>query len=568
MLLPWIQDRHRFVDSQLVVDYLSTLRALGCTIMSTESIWKYVEPSLPPTLTSNQLQIYLPCIKSLAAKDWKPQTKLAPNGYGTLCTPSSLFDHDDKIFLAAFGESDKEHFLHPDFRSQRTFWEKLGLRSPSRLGAMNDADFVQCIASIEGRLKVSSIDEQNRRDAAKITSYLSLIQTGFQDWSRAAWRATVDARIYQTCTDVASEPTYRQSKMLAVSNIFELCSIQFATSKTHMRVLWSQRPLLKDPPNAYVYKFVGPPPMAVVFNHLQHLIEIRTSVPDSELSEYLKDLQATYAFLQDCPNTSSIPGIRDAKIWLNLPTTELASISSSQLDGALRSAKSLCFNAPLDTHVVERAKNFLIPYESLLRKLGCQTMVRPSRPSLAARSNNQRPIDQSLTAIRNMQKNGRLTDITFEVGELQISAHKIFMAAASEKFQRQLLGPWGELDDSRTPIPIEDLTAKSLQHIVDFAYTGEVTWPVLNNAEDIDEVADNLDELLDLLRGADRWVMETLHDLTERHLLDRSESYVRPDNVDSVKEAAAEARAKHLVRHCDEFIRVNRQFVQDCRDMK
>ncbi len=195
-------------------------------------------------------------------------------------------------------------------------------------------------------------------------------------------------------------------------------------------------------------------------------------------------------------------------------------------------------------------------------------MVHPPRPNLAPRSNNERPIDQSLSVIRNMQKTDRLTDITFEVEGLKISAHKIFMAAVSEKCQRQFVGEWSGLLGSKPTIQIEDMTAKTLERIVAFAYTGKVNWPVLANAEDNDEVADKLDELLDLLRGADRWVMEALHDLTERHLLSTSQNFIRPDNVDDVKEAAAEARAKRLVSFCEAFIRLNAQFVQDCRDMK
>ncbi|KAL9624181.1 MAG: hypothetical protein Q9204_007898, partial [Flavoplaca sp. TL-2023a] len=568
MLLPWIRDPHRFVNPQLVGEYSSVFRSFGCSMMKIETVWKYLEPSIPETLVPDQLRIYLPCIDSLAAGNCKPQSKMAPNGYGTLCHASSLFDHEDEIFLAAFRHLDKNHFLHPDFRNGRTFWKSQGLRARSAAGAMDDSDFVHCILSIEARLKNNSNSEENRRDAAKVTGHLRFARPGFESWSHSSWRTIVHTRLYQTRSEVSSEPTYRQAKMASVANNCGPCSIQHAASREQLRVVWSERPLLENPPDAYVYKFVGPPLLDSVYKHLQHLIEIRNTIPGSELSQYLKDLQATYAYLQDHSDTASISGIRNAKIWLNLPTTDLASLSTSQLDGALRSAKSLCFNAPLDTHVVERAKNFLVPYESLLRRLGCQTMVRPSRPSLASRSNNERPIDHNLTAMRNMQKNGQLTDITFEVGGTRISVHKIFMAAASEKFKRQLVGAWGELIGSKSTIKIEDLTPKTLQYIVDFAYTGQVKWPVLRNAEDIDEVADNLDELLDLLRGADRWVMEELHDLTERYLLEESDTYVRPDNVDSVKEAAEEAQAKHLVSHCVEFIRVNQQFVQDCRDMK
>ncbi|KAL8785541.1 MAG: hypothetical protein Q9213_003289 [Squamulea squamosa] len=568
MLLPWLSDGDRFVDPQLASDYLPTFQRLGCTVMSTEIIWNHLKSSLPQTMTLEQLKSYLPCIDCLAKSKWKPHTDIAPNGYGVLCHPSSLFDHEDEIFIAAFGEYDKLRFLHPDFRSRRAFWKDLGVHARSSSGAMTDLDFLQCITSIEARLKKTSNDDQNRRDAMKITGHLSFVRPGFESWSNSSWTTIVHARIYQTSTELASEPTYRRTKMLSVAQRTGPCSIQYATSRAHVRVLWSQRPLLRDPPDAYVYKRVGPPLLDSVYQHLQYLIEIRDSISSQELSQYLKDLQATYDFLQECPTTASIIGIRDAKIWLNLPTTDLDSISPSQLNGALRSAKSLCFNAPLDTHVVERAKNFLIPYESLLRKLGCQTITRPSRPNLAPRGNHQRPIDQNLTVIRNMQKNSRLTDITFEAEGVQISAHKVFLAAASEYCQRQLLGNWGELLDSKAIVRIEGMTRKTLHHIIDFVYTGDVSWPVLDNAEDINEVADKLDELLDLLRGADRWFINTLHELTERHLVARFDSYIRPDNVESVRDLVDEAQAKHLLQICKDYIQANAQFIKDCRELK
>ncbi|KAL8724778.1 MAG: hypothetical protein Q9166_007756 [cf. Caloplaca sp. 2 TL-2023] len=567
MLLPCIRERHRFVDPQLVSEYSSTFRSLGCTIMDMESIWSYLRTSLPPKMTPDLLRDYLRCIECLAKSNWKPHSNIAPNGFGILCSPSSLFDHEDEIFLAAFRDP-RRHFLHPDFWRKRAYWISLGLRARPSSGSMNDSDFLRCVASIKARLEERPNTDQNWRDAAKITGYLRFFRPGLDSWPRTSWETIVNARMYQASADVASEPTYRQAQMLSLVNQAGPCSIQYATSRNHLRVVWSQRPLLKDPPDAYIYKFVGQPMLVSVFDHLRFLIEIRNTIASSELPEYLKDLQATYSFLQECPTTADLPNIREAKIWLNLPTTHLASISTSQLDGALRSAKSLCFDAPLDTHVVERAKNFLVPYESLLRAVGCQTMVRRSRPNMALPSNNHRRIDHILTVIQGMRKQNELVDVVFEVEGLQISAHRNFMAAASAYCRSQFVGEWGALLGAKPTICIEDLTFKTLSHIVDFAYTGEVSWPILGNADDVNEVADKLDELLDLLRGADMWLMEMLHEHAERYLLDKSETYVRPDNVDSVKELSEIANAKQLVRHCEEFIRDNAQFVQDCRDMK
>ncbi|KAL8802700.1 MAG: hypothetical protein Q9182_003658 [Xanthomendoza sp. 2 TL-2023] len=568
MLLPYIRERDRFVNPELVKTYSSTLRLLGCTLMDIESIWNHLEPSLPQKLMPDQLEAYLDSIECLARHDWKPCSKIAPNGDGTLCSPSSLYDHKDDIFLAAFGKSPKSYFLHPDVWGKRDYWINLGLGARSNSGSMSDSRFLQCITRIEARLVCGSATDQDKQDAAKVSGYLCFYHPGLESWPASSWASIRRARIYQANADVSSEPAYRQAQMRLIANKVGPYSIQYAASKAHIRVVWSQRPLLKDPPNALVYKHVGPPLPMSVYDHLHFLIKIRNTVSSQELSEYLKDLQATYSVLQDWPGTASIPNIRDDKIWLNLPTTDLTSISPSQLDGALRSAKSLCLKAPLDTHVMERAKNFLIPYESLLCKLGCKAISQPARSKSVPRSNDIRMIDKSLTVIRSMRKEQNLVDVVFEAEGLQISAHKIFLAAASDYCRIQFLGDWGRLLGLKPTICIEDLTAKTLQYIVDFAYTGEVTWPILDNAEDFDEVADKLDELLDLLRGADMWLMEALHDLTERHLLENSETYVRPDNVDSVKELAEVARAKHLVKHCEEFILNNAEFVQDCRDMK
>ncbi|KAL8648970.1 MAG: hypothetical protein Q9226_005770, partial [Calogaya cf. arnoldii] len=577
VILPCLGDRSRYIKPQLVVEYLSTFRSLGCEIMELETIWKRVVPTLPQRLTPVQLQTYHSCIEYLAKSNYKPNFKMAPNGSGALCSPSSLFDHSDDIFLAAFGESDEDHFLHPDFRDQRTYWIDLGLRARSNSSPMKESDFLECIASIESRVTAPSSTNKDRQDAEKVTGYLHFIQPEWKFWPYNAWTTISTTRMYQASTDVSSEPAYRQAQMWSVAGKAGLCSIGDATTRACLRTTWSQCPLLKGPPDPNWYKLSsdytdGGISSQAVFDHLQFLISIRNDVADSELPEFLKDIQATYAYFQDDKEfqdvIASTPNIRDAGIWLNLPTTDLTSISRSQLDGSLRSAKSLCFNAPLDTHTVERAKNFLIPYEGLLRAVGCVDMVRPPKPDMAPRNDNSRPIDQILTAIRDMRKQKDTVDVILQVEGSRILAHRSFLIAASDKCRSQFSGEWGKLHDPKPTILVEDLTFKTLSYMVDFAYTGEVTWPEPDHPEDMNEVADKLDDLLDLLHGASNWIMDTLHDLTERHILDESETYIRPDNVDDIKKVAELARAKHLVKFCDDYIQANQQFVQDCRDMK
>ncbi|KAL8717029.1 MAG: hypothetical protein Q9225_005692 [Loekoesia sp. 1 TL-2023] len=572
MLQPWNQNLDKFIDPDFVRTFSNTLKALGCSIMTVQSAWKYLEPNLPSVLKTEQLQEFLRCIEYLANESCKPTTKIAPNGLGVLCSPSALFDHEDAIFLAAFGESDDVHFLYPTFRNKRSFWISIGLRSRPKAGIMHAVDFLECVNQIVARLSFSSSRDPIWEDAEKVTGYLRFFDPGFGKWPDEAWTTIAQAEMYRADPDVISEPSFRRTRMLSLARESTPQCINSAASKTHKRVLWSQRPFLKDPPDAAVYTKLpngGRPEVQLVYDHLQFLINMRNNIEEPDLPEYLRDLQATYSYLQEHHTaTVLIPSIREAKVWLNLPTTDLASISSSQFDSSLKSAKSLCFNAPLDTHMMERAKNFLVPYETLLKALGCQSMVQPPKKSVASHGDKQRPMDRIWIALRDMRKQGQLVDVIFEAEGQQFFASRNIMAASSGYCRAQFLGAWGNILGPKVTIQIEDLSSKTLDYMVEFAYTGAVQWPQLRDHEDISEVADTLDELLDLLNGANMWLIDILHDLTEAYILDNSETFIRPDNVDSVKELADVARAKRLVGHCDEFIRVNARFVQDCRDMK
>ncbi|KAL8955637.1 MAG: hypothetical protein Q9193_006583 [Seirophora villosa] len=547
---------------------------LGCTVMKVATAWEeYVRPGLPVQLASDQLRRYLQCVKCLEYNGYPSTSVMAPNGYGWLCSPSMLFDHDDTMFKAAFRKSEESHFLHPDFRSKRKYWISLGLRTKS---SIRPADFVECVSMMGQRLAGKpSHGVEDVQDAGEVTAYLRHLHPDTQSWPGSAWTAIAQAKIYRAIRDVSSQPSYRRAQMLYVASKDELCSITSAAPTNHLRILWSQRPLLADPPASAIYPKLlhgGRPSIPLVYNHLQFLVSIRNDIDGAEVSEYLEDIRATYSYMQDHRQESvTLPAIREAKIWLNLHSTDLSSICAAHFENALRSVKSLCFNAPLDTHAMERAKNFLIPYESLLRALGCHTMVRPDRPAMAPRNKQQRPMDSILTAIRAMREEGQLTDVVFEVEGEQVPANRNFMAAASGLWRTRFLGVWGRDHGAQPVIDVgadPEMKSKTVRYMVDFAYTGEVQWPWLRNKEDVQEVADVLDDLLDLLKGADEWDMATLHDLTERQLLHQSDDFVRPDNVEDVRDLATEANGQRFARHCEAFRKANEKFVEDCKAMK
>jgi len=107
-----------------------------------------------------------------------------------------------------------------------------------------------------------------------------------------------------------------------------------------------------------------------------------------------------------------------------------------------------------------------------------------------------KPLDK----IRTFKDQGQLTDITFEAEGRQKHANRNFLAASSIYCHTQFLGEWSKHTPQKS-IVIEGIAFKTLSTMVDFGYTEIFTGPRLKDPEDIEEVAEVLDELLDLLEG-------------------------------------------------------------------
>ena len=144
---------------------------------------------------------------------------------------------------------------------------------------------------------------------------------------------------------------------------------------------------------------------------------------------------------------------------------------------------------------------------------------------------------------------------------------------------------------------------------------GTIAWTPLPPKRTDDQIADRLDELLDLLQGyviskpsfifsilvgeskypmaerlgqpiclvaqrlpesgnadtklpnrSDMWIMEGLHKTTEQHLLKNFHDYVRVDNVVQVQKEAQKARAKKVENACQKMIDNNQEWVNSFMD--
>ena len=117
-------------------------------------------------------------------------------------------------------------------------------------------------------------------------------------------------------------------------------------------------------------------------------------------------------------------------------------------------------------------------------------------------------------------------------------------------------------------IRMEDISYETLSRIINFAYDGVVEWTTLDAKSDLNLLANRVDDLLDLLQGSDILAIDRLHAMTQEHFHDNFNTYIRPDNVEDVRDELRQARAFDVVRDCDDYIATNPNFVQAFRDRR
>lgn len=573
MIMPWVKGIGHFVDPAVVESEESSLSKLDVKLTTVDAFWQHVKKDLPSKV-SNRLSRHhhLRLVQYFVRYCIKPLDKIAPNGNGALGKADELYDHDDEIFQSAFREEGPTRFLHSEFRSLRSFWVSIGLQARPATKVMKCDDFLQCALAVDRRYKPAMCDQNFDQDASIVSAYLRYDQPAFHSWSVSTWEQLSKVRMFAVQKNVSSQGYYRQDRMRQIAQEHSHCALKDTGRTDNMRVLWSQVKFLKDEPAAGVFNKLpggGSPSTGMVYEHLHFLISRRSNITPRDLQEYLKDVQACYNHLQDNADSArSIQGIREAQIWFNFDTTQIDVISKANVEGSLTSAKLLCLNTPYDPGLIRATRKFLVPYERLLKVLGCKSVVQPA-PAAPLPQDNAPPMAQSMAKIRRLRDQSQLTDVIFKAEGLEKPAHKIFLAAVSEYCEAQFLGAWGRQLEHNATIDIADMKFGTLSTMVDFAYSGEYRGPELQSPADSDEIAgeilDTLTDLLDLLDGTNRWLLGGLHAMVENFLLTKPNSwtYIRPDTVDFVEERAEGARAARLVGYCQDFKSKNSAFLTD-----
>ena len=109
-------------------------------------------------------------------------------------------------------------------------------------------------------------------------------------------------------------------------------------------------------------------------------------------------------------------------------------------------------------------------------------------------------------------------------------------------------------------IKLEDISFHTLSMVVDCTYADilDRTPMRVTDEDTVDVIADRLDDLLDLLTAADRFLMPALTGQAEGELLRAGRSFIGIDNVLDIRIRAAEANAHHVENACTAFYEENK----------
>ena len=353
MFLPWVRDLTQFVDPTIAADHQESLRMLDIKLMTAEQLWHYIKADLPTSVQGKDPLIqYFNLMSYLATHNIQVSGNIAPNGSGLLCRPDTLYDYDDHIFQAAFYLEQPSHFLHEKMRAAplRKFWLNAGLRARPASEVMESGDYLQCALAVDQQaesVEASSVYHQN---AVIVSTYLLYEKADFSRWPQALWSQVAKVRMFRVKDDLSDQPAFRQARMAQIANNNGYCTLEQAGMIQYIAISWSQMLFLSQEPAAFRYARAldgGEPSTMLVYQHLKFLISTIQDVSPYDLTDFLKDVQASYSHLQEDIETAILlPGIREAKLWLNIDTAQTDSVSIADIQSSLTCATLLCLNSP------------------------------------------------------------------------------------------------------------------------------------------------------------------------------------------------------------------------------
>ena len=576
-VVPWIKDYHRFAQLSSAVS--SAL--WQASIDDVGMLQQYVLPALPELIDEENRAPYTrliraithsPSLKSKISKKNKTQRfvipltmyRLAARQDGKLCLASHLFDHNESVFSAAFRVDAKSRFLMLEAQPPWALWYELGIRR-REMGRFRGPDYLACLRALEGRL-TGLEDQQLMTDIERILYPLCTNDGILGDLDNTTWSIIARLPVFLVSPVSGQELEHRRRRMEVLASERHTMCLEDIVRQEFAAVCWSQTPFALHEPSSFSIQksgSTGLPTCAMVWQHLAFLAESVQSIEEAEVQGFIGDLQRTYQFLHLKPQQSKSQFVLpNAALWLNLEKTSPDAISLDLLKSSWTSLEHLLLDSPCDAPPLMTVQPFLGCFSTLLKELGCKSLHYPQvNPPPPSRS------ETALNLVRELWKEGALTDVRFEAEGKSVSAHQILLASRSLYCKTQFHGPWALASENKVTskvIELEDMTYATLRILVEFCYHEHHDWAAGMRVAPDDSllrIADKLDGLLDVLVAADRWLMPDLHADAQRQVIAGIRFFIRPDNVESVKKVADEANATELRKYCEEYSVCNAEAV-------
>ncbi|KAF8205699.1 hypothetical protein K438DRAFT_1818327 [Mycena galopus ATCC 62051] len=460
-----------------------------------------------------------------------------PDGNRRLRQVDSLYDHSVELFAVALQSLERSLFLHPDFRHMHP-----ELRAKGLCSEVDWAAFFLCAQTVDGDLTTRHLPSPTSCPGPKLST------TSFT-------RASQDLQLDGLRFIPRQESRSPSSLFPADSYCEHLPQIvrpsQILLQK-HEKIAWSQRALCQEEPTAALSALnvsFGTPTAAEVVKHLVVLTQ-NVAVEHPGNRTLLQQICATYEWLNENRGQAREHLLNTSvALFLNVddPSSET---------WEWRTAAQLLFDIEYDFPETNtfRARRFLQDYRPLLVEAGAGIEY-----AVEYRSKTRKQAGNALRdAFDAMRRAGQLTDTVFMptigqiVDEGALRAHSTFLAAAIPHVRDGLSG-WAESQSGTYPFPGSYFGACA---VLDFIYTGKIERTA---AETEDGHMILLQDLLELLQGADEWGMLELKDEIGR--LIRDKKLLSRDTYQMILKEAKEYRAKSLEEYCEEWGRKNSKSV-------
>ena len=558
-LTPWCRELGRFVEPAFCIKNKTLLEKIGVRVLlDYDMLREYTLPDMPSHIGQHEETPYERLVRVLSRDIIEsPAVKLSTRFFaagrdGKMRLPREYYDNSNELFAAAFRCEASVKFVMRSVASL-PLWNSLG-RCSHPYREISGKHYLDCLMALSQRFE-RVFDPHLTSDEDKVLSPLCTneyrLNASSQEWDSIA--AVPALRV--TSQLEGQQPEYRQRQMDQLATNQKVLELRNVVLREHLPICWSQTAFPSHEPLKATLasaRLDGRPHPTIVWKHLAHLASLSGSILEEDLGQYISDLCSTYEYLQERLDESTKSFCYpQAELWLNTYASAPEQITLNELERTWTKLEHLIAGGGCDAPPLMVIRTFLLPYERLLKAIGCESMIYPpvDPPSLEDFSSVS-------SGLHKLWRDKKLTDITFSAGGHEVMAHKAVLAARSSYCETLCNGSW-QTTVNGGPIKIEDIDHKTLEFLVESAYLDKdkVDWTPLqvHDDDEIEVVREKLDDLIAIMHGADYLGMPAMLADVQQQILHGRRLFIRADNVEAIEQIATTINAKKLRAYCEDF---------------